>query len=167
VDALLESGDDTDRARELVQQARWFAVQGLEETRQAVHALRDEPVALAEQLASLAARDQAQLTVAGSPRPLAANAGLALYRAAQEAVTNARKHSPGALVSITLEFEPRVTRLTITNGRCLNSVSPSALSATGGGFGLQGMRERIELLGGHVVAENTSEGFSVEVAVPS
>jgi signal transduction histidine kinase len=167
VDALLERGDETDRARELVQQARRLAVQGLEETRQAVHALRDEPVALAEQLASLAARDEAQLTVAGSPRPLAANAGLALYRAAQEAVTNARKHSPGAPVSITLEFDPRATRLTVTNGRCPTSGSPSELSATGGGFGLQGMRERIELLGGHVVAEPTSEGFSVEVAVPS
>ncbi len=167
VDALLERGDDTDRARELVQQARRIAVRGLEETRQAVHALRDEPVALAEQLASLAARDQAQLTVAGSPRPLAANAGLALYRAAQEALTNARKHSPGAPVSITLQFDPRITKLTIINGRCPNSISPSELSATGGGFGLQGMRERIELLGGHVVADNTSEGFSVEVAVPS
>jgi signal transduction histidine kinase len=167
VDALLERVDDTDRARELVQQARRLAVQGLEETRQAVHALRDEPIALAEQLASLAARDQARLTVAGSPRPLAANAGLALYRAAQEAVTNARKHSPGALVSITLEFEPRVTRLTIANGRFQYSASSSELRATGGGFGLQGMRERIELLGGHVVAEPKSDGFSVEVTVPS
>ena len=167
VDALLERGDQTDRARELVQQARRLAVQGLEETRQAVHALRDEPVALAEQLASLAARDETQFTVAGSPRPLAANAGLALYRAAQEAVTNARKHSPGAPVSITLEFDPRVTRITVTNGRFHSSGSPSELSLTGGGFGLQGMRERIELLGGHVVAEPTSEGFIVEVAVPS
>ena len=167
VDALLERGDQTDRAREMVQQARRLAVQGLEETRQAVHALRDEPVALAEQLASLAARDETQFTVAGSPRPLAANAGLALYRAAQEAVTNARKHSPGAPVSITLEFDPRVTRITVTNGRFPTSGSPSELSLTGGGFGLQGMRERIELLGGHVVAEPTSEGFVVEAAVPS
>ncbi|HVB70252.1 MAG TPA: histidine kinase [Acidimicrobiales bacterium] len=167
VDALLERGDETHKARELVQQARRLAVQGLEETRHAVHALRDEPVALAEQLASLAARDEAQLTVSGAPRPLAANAGLALYRAAQEAVTNARKHSPGAPVSIALEFNPRATRLTVTNGRSPASSPPSELSVTGGGFGLRGMRERIELLGGHVVAEPTSEGFSVEVAVPS
>ena len=65
-DALLESGDDSTKARQLVQQARRLAVQGLEETRQAVHALRDEPVALAEQLASLAARDGAELTVTGA-----------------------------------------------------------------------------------------------------
>jgi signal transduction histidine kinase len=167
VDALLERGGDTDRARDLVQQARRLAVQGLEETRQAVHALRDEPVALAEQIATLAARDEAQLTVEGAPRPLAANAGLALYRAVQEAVTNARKHAPGALVSIRLEFEPQVTRLTVTNGRGSESASPSGLRASGGGFGLQGMRERIELLGGRVAIDDTSDDFRIEVSVPS
>jgi len=164
-DALLESGNDSTRARELVQGARRLAVQGLEETRQAVHALRDEPVALAEQLASLAARDDAELVVTGAPHPLAPDAGLALYRAAQEAVTNARKHAPGAPVSIRLDFDPHSTILTVTNGLCPDAVA-SELRTTGGGFGLQGMRERIELLGGQVVAEPSSLGFTVEVAVP-
>jgi signal transduction histidine kinase len=41
------------------------------------------------------------------------------------------------------------------------------LKTTGGGFGLQGMRERIELLGGQVVVEPSSLGFTVEVAVPA
>ena len=165
-DALLENSDDPTKARQLVQQARRLAVQGLEETRQAVQALRDEPVALAEQLASLAARDGAELTVTGAPRPLAADAGLALYRAAQEAVTNARKHAPGASVSISLDFDPQSTTLRITNGPCLNAAGRSELSTTGGGFGLQGMRERIELLGGRVVAGPSALGFSVQVAVP-
>ena len=165
-DALLENGDDTPRARQLVQQARLLAVQGLEETRQAVHALRDEPVALAEQLASLAARDGAELTVTGAPRALEADAGLALYRAAQEAVTNARKHAPGAPVSIRLAFDEHATRLMVTNGPCPQGDTPSELKATGGGFGLQGMRERIELLGGHVVAEPSARGWTVRVAVP-
>jgi signal transduction histidine kinase len=166
-DALLENGDDSSKARQLVQQARRLAVQGLEETRQAVHALRDEPVALAEQLASLAARDGAELTVSGAPRPLAADAGLALYRAAQEAVTNARKHAPGAPVSIRLDFDPRSTTLMVTNGQCPDRNTTGDLTATGGGFGLQGMRERIELLGGHVVAGPSAFGFTVQVAVPA
>ncbi len=165
-DALLENGNDPSKARQLVQQARKLAVQGLEETRQAVHALRDEPVALAEQLASLAARDGAELTITGTPRPLGAEAGLALYRAAQEAVTNARKHAPGAPVSIGLDFDPRSTTLRVTNGVCATAEASSELSTTGGGFGLQGMRERIELLGGQVVAEPTALGFTVQVAVP-
>ena len=165
-DALLENSDDPAKARQLVQQARRLAVQGLEETRQAVHALRDEPVALAEQLASLAARDGAELTVTGAPRPLAADAGLALYRAAQEAVTNARKHAPGAPVSIRLDFDPQSTTLRVTNGLCPSAEATSELSTTGGGFGLQGMRERVELLGGQVVAEPNALGFTVQVAVP-
>jgi len=123
-------------------------------------------VALAEQLALLAARDSAELTVTGAPRPLAADAGLALYRAAQEAVTNARKHAPGAPVSIRLDFDARSTTLRVTNGVCPTAKARSELSTTGGGFGLQGMRERIELLVGQVVAEPSTLGFSVQVAVP-
>jgi signal transduction histidine kinase len=165
-DALLENGDDGARARQLVQGARRLAVQGLEDTRQAVHALRDEPVALAEQLSSLAARDGVELTVAGAPRPLTADAGLALYRAAQEAVTNARKHAPGAPVSIRLDFDPHSTTLRVTNGLCPGTEATSELQTTGGGFGLQGMRERIELLGGQVVAEPSPVGWIVQVAVP-
>jgi signal transduction histidine kinase len=165
-DALLESGDGSTKARELVQQARRLAVQGLDETRQAVHALRDEPVALAEQLASLAARDGVELTVTGAPRQLSADAGLALYRAAQEAVTNARKHAPGAAVSIHLDFDSQSTSLSVTNGFCSAADTPSELKTTGGGFGLQGMRERIELLGGHMVAEPNAHGWTVRVAVP-
>ncbi len=166
-DALLESCDDSAKARQLVQQARRLAVQGLDETRQAVHALRDEPVALAEQLASLAARDGAELTVTGAPRPLVADAGLALYRAAQEAVTNARKHAPGAPVSIRLDFETQSTALTVTNGPCPDHATTNGLKVTGGGFGLQGMRERIELLGGQVIAGPKALGWTVAVAVPA
>ena len=165
-DALLENGDENDKARSLLQQARRLAVQGLEETRQAVQALRDEPVALAEQLSTLASRDGADLTVSGVSRTLAADAGLALYRAAQEAVTNARKHAPGAPVAIHLEFLPHSTSLTVTNGQCPDAGVPSALHGTGGGFGLQGMRERIELLGGHIVAEPHERGWVVQAAVP-
>ena len=165
-DALLENGSDDGRARQLIQQARRLAVQGLEDTRQAVHALRDEPVALAEQLSSLAARDGAELTVTGAPRPLPADAGLALYRAAQEAVTNARKHAPGAPVSIRLDFEPKTTTLRVANGRCPDATITNELQTTGGGFGLQGMRERIELLGGQVDTEPTALGWTVQVAVP-
>jgi len=165
-DALLENGDDAARARQLVQGARRLAVQGLEETRQAVHALRDEPVALAEQLSSLAARESAELTVTGAPRPLAADAGLALYRAAQEALTNARKHAPGAPVSLRLDFDPKSTTLRVTNGLCPDTNTANELQTTGGGFGLQGMRERIELLGGQVIAEPSPRGWTVQVAVP-
>jgi len=90
---------------------------------------------------------------------------LALYRAAQEAVTNARKHAPGTHVTIELDFDRQTTTLRVTNGLC-PTVARNELSTSGGGFGLQGMRERIELLGGQVVAEPSAVGFTVQVAVP-
>jgi signal transduction histidine kinase len=103
-DALLETGGDQATARELVQRGRRLAVDGLAETRKAVHALRDEPVALGEQLAALAATGGAQLTVVGAERRLTPDVELALYRAAQEALSNARKHAPGAPVTLQLDY---------------------------------------------------------------
>jgi signal transduction histidine kinase len=132
-----------------------------------VHALRDEPVALATQLAALAEADGADLIVTGTARPIAADAGLALYRAAQEAVTNARKHAPGAPVSVRLSFNRPAIVLTVTNGPRPDGISTTMLSGTGGGFGLRGMRERIELLGGQVLAEPCERGWTVQVAVPT
>ncbi|HUC37148.1 MAG TPA: histidine kinase [Acidimicrobiales bacterium] len=166
-DALLEGGTDPEKARQLVQQARGLAVQGLEETRQAVHALRDEPVQLTEQLSSLAAREGASLTVQGGQHHLAPDAGLALYRAAQEALTNARKHAPGAPITIHLEFSRAETVLVVANGPRPDGTATTHLKDTGGGFGLQGMRERIELLGGEVQAAPSASGWRVEVAVPA
>ena len=74
------------------------------------------------------------------PSPLGAEAGLALYRAAEEALTNARKHAPGAQVTIRLNFEQERVTLLVANGQ----VSPGASMSyerRGAGLGLQGMRE--------------------------
>jgi signal transduction histidine kinase len=166
-DALLDNGTDAAAMRPLLQQARRFAVEGLSETRAAVHALRDEPVALTEQLAALAETDGAALTVTGAARPLPAEAALALYRAAQEAMSNARKHAPGAAVSVCLTFDAGATVLQVTNGLAMAGEARADLSRSGGGFGLRGMRERVELVGGQVRAEADERGFTVRVAVPA
>ena len=166
-DAVLENGGDSEQARQLVRRARGLAVTGLVETRQAVHALREEPVALAEQLGSLVAHDGASLSVTGVPRALDAAVGVALYRAAQEAITNARKHAPGAPISVHLDFGSGATAVTVTNGAPTTNGEPAPLSRSGAGFGLTGMRERIELLGGSVSAEPDGAGFTVRAAVPA
>ena len=165
-DAVLEQGQDPEKARQLVRQARQLAVRGLEETRQAVHALRDDPVELAEQLVSLADREGASVTVTGQPHRMAPDAGLALYRVAQEALTNARKHAPGAAVSISLDFGANTTVLAVINGPSPGEANGADLRHSGGGFGLRGMQERIELVGGEVCAEPTDSGFAVRAAVP-
>ena len=166
-DALLESGRDAGAVRPLLQQARRFAVEGLSETRAAVHALRDEPVALTEQLTALADADGADITITGNARALPPEAGLALYRAAQEALSNARKHAPGAAVSLCLTFEPGATVLVITNGPARAGTASADLATSGSGFGLRGMRERIELLGGEIRAGPRERGHTVRVTVPA
>ncbi|HEV2362499.1 MAG TPA: histidine kinase [Acidimicrobiales bacterium] len=164
-DAVLEEGKDPGRARHLIAKARELTVEGLAEARKAVEALRSDPVALQEQLASLADRNGVPLAVAGSPQPVAPQAALALYRAAQEAITNARKHAPGSEIAIELRFLPDRTSVSIVNGPSPDG--EGELGRTGGGHGLQGMRERLEEVGGLVSAGSDAGGFRVHAEVPA
>jgi signal transduction histidine kinase len=166
-DALLETDSDSAKAREYVRQARRRAVDALTETRVAVRALRDEPVALSEQLTVLAAAEGATLAVTGTERRLSADTELALYRTAQEALSNARKHAPGAAVTMHLDYDPIVTVLGIENGPSPNGRATGPLSKTGGGFGLRGMRERVELVGGEVSAAPQNSGWAVRAVIPA
>lgn len=85
-----------------------------------------------------------------------------MRRVAQEALTNVRKHAPGAKIRMWLEYgEDRVTLIVRDSGG-----SPGELTATGGGYGLLGMRERAELLGGSLDAGPDDEGFVVTLKVP-
>jgi signal transduction histidine kinase len=173
-DAVLSAGGDPRRGRSLVVGARRLAVEGLEETRRAITALRTDPVALREALATLAAGDgSAQIShqVHGSPRQLPPEASLAVYRTAQEALANARKHAPGAPVTIALSYGQDQTVLTVTNDRPPGDAggAPAApLAATGGGYGLDGLSERAELLGGTLQAgPDRQGGWSVELRIPA
>jgi signal transduction histidine kinase len=165
VDSLVADGADETTLRQSVQRSRRLVVTGLEETRQAVRALRDEPVALLDQVAAITAESGASFSATGATRPLSATQGLALLRTAQEALTNARKHAPGAKVRVSLEFEPASVRLTVDNA--CTSEPATALGASGGGYGLRGMRERLELLGGAVVAGPVRGGWRVQAELPT
>ncbi|WP_439681104.1 sensor histidine kinase [Embleya sp. MST-111070] len=89
------------------------------------------------------------VTVDGSPAQAPAAHRLAVYRLVQEALTNARKHAPDAPVRLRIAYAPPVTLVEVTNppGNGLTGV-PSLPS----GFGLIGLRERVEALGGHLTA---------------
>ena len=99
--------------------------------------------------------------VEGNERPLASETALALYRATQEALTNAGRYATGAPVSTVLRYGPRHVRLTIANG-----TGEAGLTGVGGGRGLVGLRERVEQLGGTMNAGPTADGWCVEVEVP-
>jgi signal transduction histidine kinase len=161
-DAVLADGGDSAKLRALVQRSRSLVGEGIEETRAAVLALRDEPVELVGRLNALVAGERVELHVSGEARPLPPKAGLALYRAAQEALTNARKHAPGAPLTMTLEFRADDVVLRVDNGQ-----ATSAPTAGESGFGLQGMRERLELAGGALDVGETPAGWRVEARVPA
>lgn len=147
-----------------LRQTRSLAVDGLAEARRAVQALRDDALPLRAQLAKLCELRSAALVVSGDERALPAETTLALYRVAQEALTNAAKHAPGAPVAVELRFDPCGVALGVANG--VAGHRPGELAATGGGFGLEGIRERLRLLGGSVAAGARDDRWVVEAQVP-
>ncbi|MHB8718365.1 MAG: sensor histidine kinase [Candidatus Dormibacteria bacterium] len=167
---LLANGDAATAAVQ-VEQARRLARQGLDETRQAIGALRGDLVPTVALLEGLVhdARDggEAALTLEGAPWALAPEVGLAVYRVAQEATTNARRHAPGSAIDMRLVYGDATVALTVTNQLSDGSHQATGVSTRGGGYGLTGMRERAELLGGTLVAGPAGSSWRVELVVPA
>ncbi|WP_328470272.1 sensor histidine kinase [Streptomyces sp. NBC_00448] len=163
---LVERGVEREVVLERVVAARRMAREGLAETRQALSALRGDMAPVEEFLRELVASEGARLEVDGEPRQLPAEAGLAVRRVAQEAITNVRKHAPGAEVVLRLEYRPKEVELEF---RDFGGRSPvdNSLGVSGSGYGLRGMRERAELLGGALDAGPAEEGFVVRLRVPA
>jgi signal transduction histidine kinase len=169
---MLVADDPSDpRLPEVIERARRLGKSGLDEARLAIGMLRDDDLPGPERLAGLAAQFHAvsgvpcQLTVSGQAYELTAEAGLAVYRVAQEALTNITKHACPERVEVHLGYEPRGIRLTVENF-AMNAGRPSGAS-DGPGYGLTGMRERAELLGGELSTAVTRGGFLVELQVPA
>ncbi len=156
-----------DRARDAVGKAAKLAAEALDDVRRSVGALRTDAARppLPEALKELAAHGEPAPTLAieGEPRPLAPGVEHALFRAAQEGLTNIRKHARATSALLRLDFRTpqRVVLELADNGIGANG-------ANGTGFGLRGLRERIELLGGSVASGNRLEGgFTLRVEVPA
>ncbi|MFI0719615.1 sensor histidine kinase [Streptomyces sp. NPDC021224] len=162
---LIERGAERDVVLERVVAARRMAREGLAETRQALSALRGDMSPVEEFLRELVSSGGARLEVRGESRGLPAEAGLAVRRVAQEAMTNVRKHAPGARVELRLEYRPAEVELEFRDFGARVPVDNS-LGASGSGYGLVGMRERAELLGGALDAGPAEEGFVVRLRVP-
>jgi signal transduction histidine kinase len=137
--------------------------------------LRDDELPGPDKLAALARSFQADTGLPcryaeiGDPVELRPAVKLALYRVTQEALTNIRKHAHPERVEIHLEYLRDGVSLAVQD-----FVAPedkpapaSAIEASGGGYGLTGMRERAELLGGTLTAGPTDCGFRVVLRVPA
>jgi signal transduction histidine kinase len=149
-----------------LERAHRLAAGGLTEARQAIAALRGDELPGPERLRDLADAfgPGCSLTVIGTPGETSSEARLALYRTAQEALTNVRKHSAADRVDMRLEYAGDGTRLSI---RDHGPGAPVLVGDGAEGYGLTGMRERAELLGGRLDAAPTADGFHVELWLPT
>jgi signal transduction histidine kinase len=154
-----------------VEQARDLAREALTDTRRWVRALR--PLQLEGRAGAAAMRAMAEafdgggshivLTESGTWPELSQEAELVCYRALQEGLTNAMRHSGGDRVEVAVAASPEGVSVTVTdNGGGAEEES------TRNGFGLRGLRERVASVDGSVHTENLPEGgFRLRVAVPA
>jgi signal transduction histidine kinase len=156
------------------------AREALEEMRRLLSVLRADPAAEPEvtpqprldRLPELidshrGAGGEAQLNVHGAVRPLSTTIELSAYRIVQEALTNARRHAPGARVRVDLAYHGDRLAVRVTDDG-VRGAPPTLVDGTKVmGHGLVGMRERATMLGGRFAAgPRTEGGFAVQADLP-
>jgi signal transduction histidine kinase len=156
---------------EPLDRAAQLARDGLSEARGAVSTLRD-PSGLGLGLDGLPALVERQpggatLRVLGEPGSVAPAAGHAVYRAVQEALTNAARYAPGATIGVELQWTPAELALQVTDTG--PATGHHTTPGQGSGLGLAGMSERLEPLGGSVQAGPRPDGpgWRVQLRVPA
>jgi signal transduction histidine kinase len=160
---------DSARAASAIAACREEAQAALDEVRQSVAAMRRTPLdgrELDQAIESLV-RDfgrhtsvAASFELRGAPAPLPLAAAQTLYRTAQEGLTNAQKHAAAQSVAVMLEFGRISVRLSVMD-------DGAGTGSGDGGFGLAGLRERAEQLGGDFsVGPREGGGFGIEMVLP-
>jgi signal transduction histidine kinase len=176
--ALAVLDDDRQRAVTAVETAQQLTQEGLTSVRQSVSTLRESPLGdkpLTEAIDLLVGETQrtgivVETEIHGQPRQLEPAAELALYRTVQEGLTNIRKHARASRVDLTLDYRDpdRVTLAVKDNGVGMESTDIGTdIGTDNGGFGLLGVRERVQLLDGVVHVETgPGQGFSLAIEIP-
>jgi signal transduction histidine kinase len=170
---LARSRGVDEEVTQAVDRAHHLAASGLDEARRAIATERGDELPGPERIGALADAfaEQSGLPVAvqvqGEPHELAPEARLAFYRTAQEALTNVRRHATAKSVEVRLSYLPDSTVLIVEDHGFNGAPPPVAVGLSGGGYGLTGMRERAELLGGELLAAPTARGFRVELRLPA
>ncbi|KUL30803.1 sensor histidine kinase [Actinoplanes awajinensis] len=160
-------GRDPQRADAVLAQAEEQAKQALSEVRRSVSALRAPRLPLPDRVERLA-RETSQSGLPttslarGACRALPAEVEEALFRAAQEGLTNVRRHAQATQVQVLLQYDPAEVRVVVGDDGCGDAPGPS------GGFGLTGLRERVTGLGGTVVLDSVpGQGSTLTVTAPA
>jgi signal transduction histidine kinase len=160
---------DPEKALEALTKAQNLSQEALVDVRESVAALRDTPGSqhpLPEEVDGLLRACEgagllAELKILGAPRSLSPQAQQTVFRAVQEGINNACKHARAGRLWVTLDYS-RVDRV-----KLLMQDDGIGAVELGGGFGLVGMRERVNLLSGEfAVITAPGEGFRLEVSIP-
>jgi signal transduction histidine kinase len=156
------------RAKEAAGKAKELASEGLSEVRRSVSALRPTPLEdkpLPEAIRGLieTSRDTGLMVTfeqAGAARTLSSEMETVLYRAAQESLTNIRKHAHASAATVCLTYQADTVSLRVRD----NGIGRQGDEDN---VGLNALRERVAALNGTVLAENHLEGgFVLELTLP-
>ncbi len=179
--ALAFRDKNPQEAEQAVSDAKRFAREALRDVRRSVAALRNtEDIqdahshALIPSMADLVERMQdeqrhIELTVEGSEEDFSQQALIALYRAVQEGLTNVQKHASATRVTVDLRYNKDGATLALSdNGRGFDPTILRHLQpGREGGYGLQGLQERLQLVGGDLeIGSNPGHGTRLDVWVP-
>jgi signal transduction histidine kinase len=160
---------DSKQAEDLLEKAEQLTSEALLDVRNSVESLREEnhgPLSLVDRIKRLVESSKIKnreylVTITGQPRPLTPQVDVTLFRAVQEAINNSNKHSRSTKVEINLSFlEPKLIRLSILD----NGIGSENAD---GGFGLIGMKERVQLIQGKLAIQTEpGKGFRIEIIAP-
>ncbi|GGB36638.1 two-component sensor histidine kinase [Flexivirga endophytica] len=150
-DAQLEAGC-ADDGRATVQTARGLVVDGLDEARRAVRALREGTIDLRSTLDRMVQPGE-EFDFSDAVGDVDSRIGQEMVRIVQEALTNARRHAHGAKVRVTVGRVGDELTAEVVNGR-----GEEIAAGAGSGLGLVGIRERVDLLGGSCSIGPVGEG---------
>jgi signal transduction histidine kinase len=161
---------DNKKALVLLENAQNLSSVALVDVRNSVFALRQEPnemPPLYTRIADMAksastANRKIELCIKGEPRPVNTQLDLTLFRAAQETINNANKHSNSSLVKLTLDYtDPDQIELeSVDDGVGSDEINH--------GFGLLGIQERVRLLNGDTqIVTSSGKGFKIKITIPS
>jgi signal transduction histidine kinase len=161
--------------RQAAEELRAAGCQALDELRDLVGILRTEPAgdqtpsvsAIAGLVAeSTAVGSPAELIEEGDPNLASPVVGRTAYRIVREALTNVRKHAPGARVQVHVRYGESRVELSVRNTAAPGSACE--LAATGSGIGIASLRQRIELVHGTLRAGRSADGgYCLEATMPA
>jgi two-component system NarL family sensor kinase len=167
-DALLETGAETAKVRQALQQALALTRANLEEARRSVMDLRAAPLEEQTLVAALAVLAEqtavpVDLLVQGEERPLPRRLEMGIYRLVQEALQNVSRHAQARRAVVELAYEAEEVRLVVADDGV--GFDPGAVPPDR--FGLIGMNERVRLLNGRFHLQSApGEGTRIEASLP-